>query len=139
MPRSALASLLEVKGIEIFKTKLFSAIDAQYVSIKQQIEQDMEYLLSAGIVEKGDSSPIEIFDKKIQDLRDNEYKIMRICSKYEVFDLPYDLQEKDKIERLFDDIIALCESRKKRNAAMRGFLNAYKNANLDKLDEELYV
>ena len=139
MPRSALASLLEVKGIEIFKTKLFSAIDAQYVSIKQQIEQDMEYLLSAGIVEKGDSSPIEIFDKKIQDLRDNEYKIMRICSKYEVFDLPYDLQEKDKIEGLFDDIIALCESRKKRNAAMRGFLNAYKNANLDKLDEELYV
>lgn len=87
--------------------------------------------------EQWHSSPIEIFDKKIQDLRDNEFKIMRIFSKYEVFDLPYDVQEKDKIENLFDDIIALCESRKRRNAAMKGFLDAYQNANLDKLDDEL--
>ena len=137
VPRSALASLLKEKGIEEFKTELFAAIDEQSVRIKQQINEDMEYFLSAGVVEKGDSSPIEIFDKKIQDLRDNEYKIMRICSKYEVFDLPYDLQEKDEIESLFNDIIDLCESRKKPNTAMRGFLNAYKNANLDKLDDEL--
>ncbi|WP_262966127.1 restriction endonuclease PLD domain-containing protein [Methylobacter psychrophilus] len=137
VPRSDLVSLLKEKGIEEFKTELFSAIDEQYLSIKQQINEDMEYFMSAGVVEKDDSSPIEIFDKKIQDLRDNEYKIMRIFSKYEVFDLPYDLQEKDKIESLFYDIISLCESRKKPNAAMRRFLDAYVNANLDKLDDEL--
>lgn len=137
VPRSALASLLGKEGIEKFKDELFSAIDQQSARIKQQIQEDMEYLVSVGIVEKGDSSSIEIFDRKIQDLRDNECKIMRIFSKYEVFDLPYDVQEKEKIENLFDDIIALCESSKKRNAAKKGFLNAYESADLDLLDEDL--
>lgn len=137
VPKSALASLLKNEDFPKFTKLLFDAMDEQYDSIMRQIKSDSEYLLTNGIIDEGESSAIELFDGKIKELRKNESKLMRIFSKFEVFDLPYDPKEKQEIEYLFESLVDLSESRVKKNAAMKGFLMAYQNANLDMLDENL--
>lgn len=135
VPRSALSSLFKKDGLEEFKERLFSSLEEQHSNIKDKIENDTKYLLEAGIIEKDDSGPMVKFDNKIQNLKDNECKIMRIFSKYEVFKLPYDIQEKVKIEDLFDDMVELCESSQRKNVAKRGFLQAIEAVNLEMLNE----
>lgn len=135
VPRSSLSFLFKKDGIDEFKERLFSSLEEQYSYIKNKIENDTKSLLEAGIIEADDSGPMEKFDNKIKNLKENEYKIMRIFSKYEVFKLPYDIQEKGKIEDLFDEMVGLCESSQRKNVAKRGFLRAIEEVNLEMLNE----
>jgi len=137
VPRNVLGDLVNPEGIEDFKSKLFTSLAYQSETIKQEIQHDMEYFKKAGILDEDDTSSVDIFEKKVIDLQENDYKVKRIFNKFEVFDLPYDLREKERINDVFYEIIELCESRKTRNAAMKGFLSAYANADLDMLDKEL--
>lgn len=134
VPNTALLTLQRKQDVETFKSELFRTIDAQLAEIKERINEDSEYLEASNIVEKDESNSIVKFQKKIDALREDESRLMRIFTKFEVFDLPYDPQDKSEIEGLFDDILELCESRKRKNSAMKGFLNAYEGADLDLLD-----
>ena len=60
----------------------------------------------------------------------NCLKLKRIFSKYEIFSLPFDISQKDDIENLFEDMLLVIESRKKKNMAMKAFMNAISKSSL---------
>ena len=140
LPNDALETLFDKKGFKGFKARIFKALDEQLNEIKTQILKDLEYLKNEDFIESVDSDPVKLFERKIDELKDNDLKLKNIFSKYEIFELPYDLRRKDEIEELFHEMVTLCESRKK-NLTMKAFLNAYSLFSLDVfrngLDQEI--
>lgn len=137
LPSLALETLFDQGELEEFKNRLFGELDRQMEEIKHQITQDLEYLKEENIIEITDSDPVELFDRKAGELRSNDLKLKRIFSKYEIFYLPYDIRQKEKIEELFEEMIGLCEARKKRNATMKAFIDSISLSSLNVFRERI--
>jgi len=131
IPNAALETLFEQNAFEEFKNNLKNEIELQIENIKKCIAQDMKYLKSEDIIQVTESNPIELFEKKVTELFENELKLKRIFSKYEIFNLPYDISQKEDIEELFEEMVSLSESRSRKNVAMKAFLNALTKPSLD--------
>jgi hypothetical protein len=131
IPNAALETLFEQNAFEEFKNNLKNEIELQIENIRKSIAQDLEYLKSEDIIQVTESNPIELFEKKVAELFENELKLKRIFSKYEIFNLPYDISQKENIEELFEEMVSLSESRSRKNIAMKAFLNALTKPSLD--------
>ena len=130
IPNAALESLFEKDQFEFFKNLLNEQLSLQITSIESQIQSDLLSLQNANVIQLTDSDPIELLKNKILDLQTNELKLKRIFSKYEIFSLPFDISQKDDIENLFEDMLLVIESRKKKNMAMKAFMNAISKSSL---------
>jgi len=132
IPSEALEALFEQNGFENFKETLKNQLNQKIESIKEQIQRDFEYFQGEGIVEyREDTKPSDSFENKTQSLFQNDLKLQRIFSKYEIFDLPYDIQQKEEIESLFDEMIFLVQSKKNKNKSMQAFLDSINDVSLD--------
>ena len=131
IPNAALETLFEQNAFDEFKNNLKNEVELQAENISISIARDLEYLKSEDVIHVTDSNPIELFEKKVAELFENEFKLQRIFSKYEIFNLPYDTSQKTDIEELFEEMVSLSESRTKKNIAMKAFLNALTKPSLD--------
>ncbi len=137
LPCSVSESMFDTGALEIFKERLFSEIKIQSKEIERLIHKDYEYLLQEGLIEKPEVNPVDSFNGKLNDLTNNELKLKRIYSKYELFYLPFDIQQKDEILYLFDEMISFAESRKRKNRSMKAFLESYAAFSIERFDETL--
>ncbi|MCG5526520.1 phospholipase D family protein [Ectothiorhodospira haloalkaliphila] len=137
LPYSVSESMFEADALNAFKEHLFSEIERQGDEIEIKIKRDYEYLLQKGLIEEPEVNPVDSFNGKINSLTSNELKLKRIYSRYELFYLPFDIQQKEDIIYLFDEMVNVAESRRRRNRAMRAFLESYAAFSLDRFDEAL--
>ena len=96
IPNAALETLFEQTALDEFKNNLKNEFELQIENIRANISQDLDYLRSEDIIQVTDSNPIDLFEKKMADLFENDLKLKRIFSKYEIFKLPYDINQKEK-------------------------------------------
>lgn len=137
LPHSVSESMFDANALDIFKERLFSEIDKQGNEIERNIQKDYEYLLQEGLIEEPEINPVDSFKSKLDSLTNNKLKLKRIYSKYELFYLPFDIQQKDDILYLFDEMIDVAESRKRKNRTMKAFLESYAAFSIEKFDEVL--
>lgn len=137
LPYSVSESMFDANALDIFKERLFSEINKQGNGIEINIKKDYEYLLQEGLIEEPEINPVDSFKSKLDSLTNNELKLKRIYSKYELFYLPFDIQQKDDIFYLFDEMIDVSESRKRKNRTMKAFLESYAAFSIEKFDEAL--
>lgn len=130
-------SMFDADELDTFKEHLFSEIEKQKDEIKKNIQKDFEYLLQEDLIEELDVNPVDSFNNKLESLVNNELKLKRIYSKYELFYLPYDIQQKNEILELFDEMIGVAESKKRKNKTMRAFLESYAAFSIERFDEVL--
>ena len=138
IPNSALESLFEKDQFELFKHTLNQQLSAQMADIESSIQSDLLYLKSENVIQVTDSEPAELLKNKVKDLQTNELKLKRIFSKYEIFSLPFDISQKNKINELFEEMLSFIESRKKKNIAMKAFLGAISESSLEAFREQIY-
>lgn len=135
LPYTVLESMFDVGELDIFKEHLFLEIGKQRSEIEKKIQQDFDYLLQENLIEKIEINPVDSFNKKVENLTNNDLKLKRIYSKYELFYLPYDIQQKDEILEVFDEMIGFIESRKQKNRAMKAFLESYAAFSIERFDK----
>lgn len=137
LPYSVSESMFDANALDIFKERLFSEINKQVNGIEKNIQKDYEYLLQEGLIEEPEINPVDSFKSKLDGLTNNELKLKRIYSKYELFYLPFDIQQKEDILYLFEEMIDVAESRKRKNRTMKAFLESYAAFSIEKFDEAL--
>lgn len=137
VPYAVLESMFDADELDKFKEHLFLELDNQRSEIEKKIQQDFDYLLQEDLIENTEIEPIDSFNNKVENLTNNDLKLKRIYSKYELFYLPYDIQQKDEILELFDEMIGFVESRKQKNKAMKAFLESYATFSIERFDELL--
>lgn len=137
LPYSVSESMFDTDELGLFKDRLFSEISRQGNEIERKIQQDYEYLLQERLIEEQEINPVDSFNGKLDSLTNNELKLKRIYSKYELFYLPFDLHQKDEILYLFDEMINVAESRKRKNRTMKAFLESYAAFSIERFDETL--
>lgn len=137
LPCSVSESMFDTYALDTFKEKLFSEIKKQGDEINKRIRQDYDYLLQEGLIEEAEVNPVDSFDSKLDSLVNNELKLKRIYGKYELFYLPFDIQQKDDILYVFDEMINVAESRKRKNRTMKAFLESYAAFSIERFTESL--
>lgn len=137
LPCSVSESMFDADALDTFKERLFFEIKRQGDEIEKNIRQDYEYLLKEGLIEEPEVNPVDSFNSKVVNLISNKLKLKRIYSKYELFYLPFDIQQKDHILNLFDEMINVAESRKRKNKTMKAFLESYAAFSIERFHEAL--
>ena len=115
----------EVDAEHIFEI-LSNNVGQQLDGLKQHITEAFEKLKNEGFIAETDLNkyPILELENKLNNLKDDQVKLSRMWDKFSVFDLPYDLSWEYEIGTLYDDLIAKAQSKKKKNAAAHGVLEA---------------
>lgn len=137
LPICASEILLDTREFNDFKTKLKNQLLEQIEYIKRNIQNDFNDLKESDIIKSMDFNPAESFEKKVESLLENECRLKRIFSKYETFELPYGLEQKDDINKLFKDMVLLSESSLKKNKAMRAFLQCIESVDITNFQETI--
>ena len=111
-------------------------IEAVFAILKQNVEQQLlereaqivatfESLKNEGFIETDyEKDPIQELREKLNILGENHVKLYRLWHKFYIFELPYNLSQKDEIEALYEDLIARSQSKKRKNVAERSVLKA---------------
>lgn len=137
LPYSVSESMFDADEFGTFKEHLLSEIEIQGGEIEKNIKQDYEYLLQENLIENPEVNPVNSFNSKRESLVKNDLKLKRIYSKYQLFDLPFDIQQKEDIINLFDEVINVAESRMRKNKTMKAFLQSYATLSIDRFHEIL--
>jgi NgoFVII restriction endonuclease len=137
IPNSALDKLLYQKGFDEFCIRLENELAKQLPLIKEKMLADLFHLEENDLIIESENDPFESFEAKVEALLSNKIKLQRIFSKYEVFQLPYDLSQKHEIEEFFDQMQSLCESRKQKNITQKAFISGFKNNSLSEFRQIL--
>lgn len=138
IPNGALEKLFEKDKFDEFRIKLTDALSVQKNEMTTAIANDLEKLRSADIIQTTDESdPIENLLSKIESLLQNEEKLKRIFSKYEIFSIPYDINQRIEISELFDQMVSFAHSRPRKNVTQKAFLNAINTVSLDNFRSEI--
>lgn len=90
--------------------------------------------------ESNENSNIAVsnFNKKVEKLKTNPLKLKRIFSKYDIFELPYEITDKENIEELFAKMLEVVESKSRKNSSCRAFIISYKKLNLEPIQQLNY-
>ncbi|WP_156924452.1 hypothetical protein [Derxia gummosa] len=128
IPKNIARSLNESSDAQNFKKELETALYEQHIEIESSIEHDLRALSDLNVIEQPETPPFHSFKAKCEKLLANDLKLGRILSKYEFFDLPYDISNKERIEDLFDEMLALSNSRHRKNVTQHAFLSATEKA-----------
>jgi len=131
IPNSSLENLLNQEGIDKFSKKLRSEINKKLPDIKERIQNDLQLLKDSNLINEITRRPDEVFEEKVEALLTNRLRLQRIFSKYEIFELPFDLSQKDNIEELFDQMLSLCHSKERRNTTQKAFISGYSTHSLE--------
>lgn len=131
VPRSSLENLLNKEGFEKFCRKLRTEFNQKLPNIKDNIRGDLQHLTDNELITAPEINPLESFEEKINAFLTNKIKLQHIFSKFEIFELPYDISQKDEIEDLFDQMILLCDSRKQKNTTQKAFIKGYSKNSLE--------
>lgn len=145
VPKSV-SNSIDVDELAEFSEKLFGKLDSEIENIKNQISSDFNFLLSNGLIEISEdneaSEPSNIavinFDKKVEKLKNNPLKIKRIFTKYDIFELPYEITDKEKVEELFAEMLEVAESKSRKNSSSRAFIASYSEYNLEAIQQLNY-
>lgn len=137
IPYKAAESLIDQTEFDKFRKNLEQQLTKQLSHIKENIQEDLDFLCSEKVIDKPESNIPESFEDKTKKLLGNDFKLKRIFSKYEAFQLPYDISQKDEIEELFNEMLDLIESRKKKNTSMKAFLRAIDTVSLDEFNKAI--
>lgn len=137
VPSAIFESTYDKKDFEEFKSLLFEKLNNEIDDIKYRVNNDLYFLLNEELIESENYNPLESFDKKIENLKENEVKLKRMYSKYGIFYLPYDMGDKDDIEDLFNEILMLSESRSRKNITMRALLKSYSSYSIHTFRDEI--
>ena len=109
---------LKDKRFELFKTDMFREIRDQMESITSKIKEDYDTLADGGIIEtdanKGD--PSENFIHKVDELEKDDDRLFRMWSQLAFNDLPYDINNTQNIDEIYDDIITTIELSRRKNS-----------------------
>lgn len=132
VPSNRSKSLYDKRDYEEYKNRLTNSLKEQNESIQNKIANDYARLLANNLITPNDyKNPNELFETKSSDLVENDAKLRRIYSKYDVFELPYGIENKDMITNIFNDMISFSESRAKKNRSMKALISAYYEISLD--------
>ena len=66
------------------------------------------------------------------------YLLKRIFSKYDIFELPYEITDKENIEELFAEMLVVVESKSRKNSSSRAFVTSYEKLNLEPVQQLNY-
>ena len=104
-----------------FKTELFCQIRDRLESITLEIRNDYNMLTDEDIIETGadNGKPSESFIRKVNELEEDDNRLLRIWSQLEFNDLPYDRNDTQGIEQIYDNIITTIELSKRKNSTKR--------------------
>jgi hypothetical protein len=130
LPSIVTESIVDKNELDVFEKHLFSELKNQENEIERQMQSDLEYLQKNEFIEN-DVNPVDSFNKKIDDLKENELRLKRIYSKYDIFDLPYNIHEKDKILELFNEMIKVAESKTRKNKTAKALLESNDTFSID--------
>jgi hypothetical protein len=141
-----ISNSIDAEEFEQFSEKLFGKLESEIVTIKNQIISDFDFLLSKGLIEivedneSNENSNIAVsnFNKKVEKLKTNPLKLKRIFSKYDIFELPYEITDKENIEELFAEMLEVVESKSRKNSSCRAFIISYKKLNLEPIQQLNY-
>ena len=112
---------LENEQFMRFKTELFCQIRDRLESITLEIRNDYNMLADEDIIETGvdNGKPSESFIRKVDELEEDDNRLLRIWSQLEFNDLPYDRNDTQGIEQIYDNIITTIELSKRKNSTKR--------------------
>lgn len=116
----------DINNTEYAFNILSNNVGQQLEVLKQSIMEAFETLKNEGFIAETDldKDPILELENKLNNLKDDQVKLSRMWYRFYVFDLPYDLSRKNDIEKLYDDLIAKAQSKKRKYATVRGVLEA---------------
>ena len=126
LPLSLLQGLNNKMGVEQIFDIISKNVGRQLEERKLDITAAFDGLKVEGFIAESDidKDPILELENKLNNLKDDQVKLSRMWDKFSVFDLPYDLSWEYEIGTLYDDLIAKAQSKKKKNAAAHGVLEA---------------
>jgi hypothetical protein len=128
----------QVKGFEKFKSEFKSYFNNNNVlQISKIISEEYRALLRDGIIEKSVKKPQNMFSSKVKELVDSEVKLLRIFTKIENYDLPYDISDASNIKGLFEEITNFSNSKKRKNYGVRAWLAGVNSVSLTALNDEI--
>jgi len=131
IPTSIVESLIrDDQDFSSFKEKINKSWENQKDDIKKAIEDDYSSLDNDGYIVP-EESPFSTFANKIEKLIDNDKKLYRIYSIYEISDLPYDISQDDEIRDLHNEIQDLMSFRVRKNKAARAYMEAISLSSLE--------
>ncbi len=99
LPYAALPNMVDDGEFQHFREELFTALNEQMPYICEAINRDYLRLELNGLI-NGNKAPAR-FREKIKELQDSNDKLYRIWSKREVFPLPYDISNRERIRDTF--------------------------------------
>ena len=117
IPKIVVPALMD-EQFDRFKTEMFRKIKDQMESITSEIKNDYDTLADGGIIEtdvdKGD--PSENFRRKVDELEKDNDRLFRIWGQLAFNDLPYDRNDTQNIDKIYDDIITTIGLSKSKNS-----------------------
>ena len=129
VPKLALTELFTEKNFLKFKQELKKEINRKLSDITNRIMEDYSELVNKKIIEV-DKNPAQLFEDKANNLMGNDTKLMRMFSKYEIFNMPYDISQDEEIEKLFSEIEELSKSRSRPNITQKSIKEAIFNLSI---------
>lgn len=130
VPKSVIHEVLGDDDFEQFKNDFLNKLDDEIEEVIVRISEDYSQLEELELIELGDKDPVERFKENINKLRNNDIKLWRIYSKYEIFELPYDFSQMDNIKDLYDNFTATYQS-KKSNKTVKAIYHVLEKKSLD--------
>ena len=122
------------KGFEKFKTDFFSYFDKDRIAaISAEIKNEYMLLLKSGVIEKGTLEPQEVFIKNLHALFDDDSRLMRIFTKLEKYELPYDIRDSANIIKLYNEITQMAKSKKRASFGVRSWLAGVESVSITAL------
>lgn len=117
---------------EIYKERLFTKLDSEIETIQKEIQKDYSYLREHNLIEITDEdyfsndTPLlsKGFSEKVEKLKVNDLRLKRIFNKYEIFELPYGIENREAINELFEEILDVAKSKTRKNQTVHAFLEA---------------
>ena len=119
--------------IKVFKKITTSKKLDKIIEESAKIEKDV---IKKKLIEKPQSNHLENWRNKINDLRGNNGKLERIFMGYDSYELPYSIENKKEIEKLFDSLMDTIKYSKVEKTIVKKLKSAYRDENLNKLKLE---
>lgn len=115
-----------------YTDELLAMIATQLEESGTSFDLEYEQLLNQDLIERNTLKPTQYILEKQNKLMGNEIRLERFLTKLEIFTLPYDFTQKDKIEDVFNILAGVSIESPRKNYSMKKILEA-----IESLDPEV--
>lgn len=122
IPKSMVHSNIDSKRIpNELKENVKLLLDKQINEYKEEINRTYQELLNEGLIEPTNKDVILSLNEKITELFDqsNEEKLRRFLYRFDLFDCPYDIAQKNQIEDLYEILESSISSNKRKKESIK--------------------